>query len=248
MRAVLEDGSIPREIPVVKLCDAGMGKLIEEYVQYGLLHFRRDFDLYGLQQRSCVWRASPKIDTRLDECSVCVLGLGHLGSRIAQSLRVQGYRVLGWARTAHSEEGIECYSGREELLTAVKDCNFLVCLLPASASTDGLIDRRVFEALADGAVFINCGRGACVNYVDLISCCETRKIRGALLDVFDPQEPLPEQHALWKCPGVIVTPHIAAVTPAVQAATQIAGKIREIIVQGKKVQDLEGYVRREHGY
>ncbi|NWO10777.1 glyoxylate/hydroxypyruvate reductase A [Chromohalobacter salexigens] len=225
--ALLNNPALPRDIPIVKLRDAGMGELIADYVRYGVLHFQRDFDRYRRQQHHTTWREHALTPKR--EWAVGVLGLGAIGHHVARQLAEDGYPVHGWSRSPKALKGITCHHGDDGLQALLGKVHTLVTLLPDTPSTRGIIDRDALAALPHGANLINPGRGTLIDEAALLEALgtgedENGRLRGALLDAF-PSEPLPDDSPLWSHPRVWITPHMAGPTPIDEAADQVAKAI-----------------------
>ena len=149
---------------------------------------------------------------RLAGSTVCVIGLGTLGSAIARRCTALGMRVVGVRR--HPERpspNVSAVSGPEGLAEAVADADHVVGALPGGAATRGLISREVITAMKPGAYFYNVGRGPSVDEEALIERLADGSLAGAGLDVFA-VEPLPDDSPLWAMENVIVTPHMAGYT------------------------------------
>jgi glyoxylate/hydroxypyruvate reductase A len=234
-------GTLSKEVPVIKVDDAGMAAQMAEYVLYVLLrHFRR-FDAYGVSQAAGQW--TPLAPYHRDDFPVAVMGLGELGAHVARTVAALGFPARGWSRSQKTIEGVECHAGSAGLTGFLHGARVLVCLLPATPETHGMINRAVLDQLADGAYLINVARGPQVNDDDLLAAIGAGKLAGATLDVFD-REPLPEDHPFWQQPRITITPHIAAVTLVEESSLQIAEKIRRILA-GLPV---SGVIDRARGY
>jgi phosphoglycerate dehydrogenase-like enzyme len=136
-----------------------------------------------------------------------ILGLGSIGSAIADRLRPFGVEVIGVARTAR--DGVRGLADLDEVL---RGAEILVNILPLTSETTGLLDARRLSLLPDGALVVNAGRGRTIETVALVEELRAGRIRAAL-DVTDP-EPLPRDHPLWGLPNVLITPHMAGDSPA----------------------------------
>ncbi|MCE3028269.1 glyoxylate/hydroxypyruvate reductase A [Salinicola sp. DM10] len=239
--ALLNNPALPREIPIVKLRDAGMGELIGDYVRYGVLHFQRDFDRYQRQQRTQSWREAPVVDKA--EWGIGVLGLGAIGTRVAQMLAADGYPVHGWSRSPKQLEGITCHHGDAGLDALLGQVMTLVTLLPDTPATRHLIDRETLAKLPAGASLINPGRGTLIDETALLDALgsgeadDDAHLRGALLDAF-PQEPLPAESPLWRHPRILITPHMAGPTPIGAAADQVAEALGRLS-RGEAVETID---------
>ena len=137
---------------------------------------------------------------------VVILGLGSIGTAIADRLRPFGVEVIGVARTAR--DGVRGLADLDEVL---RDADILVNILPLTSETSGLLDARRLSLLSDGALLVNAGRGRTIEAAALVEELRTGRIRAAL-DVTDP-EPLPPEHPLWGLPNVLITPHMAGDSP-----------------------------------
>ncbi|WP_251977883.1 2-hydroxyacid dehydrogenase [Salinicola avicenniae] len=239
--ALLQNPSLPRDIPIVKLRDAGMGELIGDYARYGVMHFQRDFDCYRRQQANREWREQPLIDK--PDWGVGVLGLGAIGTRVAQMLAADGYPVHGWSRSPKQIEGISCHHGDAGLDTLLGQVMTLVTLLPDTPATRYLIDRETLAKLPAGASLINPGRGTLIDETALLEALgsgddETSgRLRGALLDAF-PTEPLAAESPLWRHPRILITPHMAGPTPLGAAADQVADAL-DALSMGKPIATID---------
>jgi len=137
---------------------------------------------------------------------VVILGLGSIGTAIADRLRPFGVEVIGVGRTAR--DGVR---GLAELDEALPDAEILVNMLPLTSATSRLLDGRRLGLLPDGALLVNAGRGRTIDTGALVGELQTGRIRAAL-DVTDP-EPLPPDHPLWGLPNVLISPHMAGDSP-----------------------------------
>ncbi|OHV13845.1 2-hydroxyacid dehydrogenase [Kushneria phosphatilytica] len=220
--ALLDNPALPRNVPLVRLRDAGMGDAMGDYLLYGLLHFHRGMDHYQHQQREQCWQEQP-----LEEKSrwpVGIVGLGTLGQVVARRIQALGYPVQGWSRSAKTFDDLTSYHGDEGLNQLLESSRVIFSLLPNTPQTRDLLDHERLGRLPRSAVVINAGRGSSLVLEDLQALLDTGHLRGALLDVF-PEEPLPADHPLWQHPRVLITPHVAAPTPIAPAAQQIAEAI-----------------------
>ena len=232
---------VPPHIAVVRMIEPGIVEGMVEYVTQAVLTIHRDLFDYVLQQRQRVWREMPvrAASTR----RVGVLGLGMLGTAVLERLRLFGFPCAGWSRSEHRIEGVECFAGVEALDAFLARTDVLVCLLPLTDATRGMLDKRVFGRLPKGASFINVGRGPQVNQQDLLDALDSGQLQNAILDVTDP-EPLPEAHPFWMHPRVRITPHIASATRPETAVDVVVENIR----RWRDGVAMVGQVDRTRGY
>ena len=240
--AILQLGdALPAGVPIVRLDDAGMGVQMAEYVTHAVLRYFRKFDLLDAQQKAGTWRFVKAYEK--EKFSVGILGLGVLGSRIAAGLAPFGFPLHGWSRTQKSLAGVTCHAGADGLPGFLAAARVVVCVLPLTTDTEGILNRANLSAMPAGAYLINVARGAHLVEEDLLALVQEGHIAGATLDVFR-QEPLPLAHPFWQEPRITITPHIAAVTLRADSVRQIAAKINSL----QQGQDIAGVVERNRGY
>jgi len=220
--AVLKFGDTLPKVPLVRLGDAGMAVQMAEYVAYATLRYFRRFDEYEEQARHGLWAPLPVHEKK--DFTVGVMGLGKLGLRVVETMRSFGFPVRGWSRMPKDLPGVECFAGMASLDDFLSGTRVLVSLLPLTAETNNLLDRRRLATLPKGAYLINVARGAQVAEPDLLTLIRSGHIAGATLDVFR-NEPLPAPHPFWEEPRITITPHISALTVREEAVRQIIDKI-----------------------
>lgn len=216
--ALLEDRGLPSGVPLVRIVDEGLKQSMAEYVCLGALDYFRQFEQYRQQQAACIWQARPV--RHIGTMGVGILGLGELGSHVAGRLAAIGFPVQGWSRTRKSSAGIPSYYGDEGLAAFLAASDILVCLLPLTPATSGILDARLFRQLPAGAYIINVARGEHLVEPDLLAAIDSGRLSGALLDVFR-LEPLPQDHSFWTHPRIRITPHIASITNPDSAVLQV---------------------------
>jgi glyoxylate/hydroxypyruvate reductase A len=208
----------PRGIPVARLVDRMLTTQMGEWVLLNVLRFHRQDLAYRQQQRDGVWVELPAPVTA--ETRIGVLGLGELGGHAAGSLRGLGFPVLGWSRRPKVLEGVATFHGTDGLHAMAARTNILVCLLPLTAETRGIVNADLLARLKRGAFVVNGARGGHVVDADLLAALDSGHVAAAALDVFTP-EPLPQGHPYWAHPRVVVTPHAASITIPSSAAPQV---------------------------
>lgn len=233
--------TIPDHVALVRLVEPNLSAGMVEYVCGAVLALHRDFIAYGAAQRRGEWRERPFL--LAPQRRVGVLGAGELGRAVLSALRPFGFPLAAWSRSPRTIEGVTHYSGAEGLDAMLAQTDILICLLPLTPDTHGILCHNLFEKLPQRASLINVGRGRHLVEQDLLRALESGRINQAILDVLHP-EPLPPGHPFWTHPGILVTPHIASVTDAVGAARAIIANIR----RHREGHSPEGLVARESGY
>ncbi|HXP76078.1 MAG TPA: glyoxylate/hydroxypyruvate reductase A [Stellaceae bacterium] len=222
---LLGDPTLPRHVPIARLVDPYMTEAMSEYVLTQVLRLHRQDFAYRAQQHARNWRELPQPNA--SERRVGVLGLGELGSDAARKLAVLGFSIGGWSRRERRLPGIESFDGPDGLMALARRSDILVCLLPLTRETTGILDARLFAAMPKGSAIVNAARGRHLVEADLLSALESGQLSAAVLDVFD-QEPLPREHPFWSHEKIIVTPHAAAATHAPTAAAGVAENLRRL--------------------
>jgi glyoxylate/hydroxypyruvate reductase A len=176
------------------------------------------------------------------------MGLGVMGQDSALRLRDLGFKIAGWSRSRKTIPGVECFAGAAEFDAFLARTDILISLLPATAETDGIINRENIRKLSRNGPFgapiiINAGRGCQQVASDILKCLEAGELYGATLDVFA-VEPLPADDPLWTHPRVTITPHIAADSDPEVICAYVAAQIE----RHKSGQPLINLVDRSRGY
>jgi glyoxylate/hydroxypyruvate reductase A len=212
----------PPGVPVARLVDERLTQGMTEWVLLNVLRFhRQDLD-YRAQQAARVWRELPAPDTARRR--IGILGLGALGGDAARALLALGFPVMGWSRGPKSLPGVECFHGEQGLAAMLGRSDILVCLLPLTPETRGLLDAVRLALLPEGAFLLNSARGGHMVAADVLAALDGGRLAGAALDVFEP-EPLPAEHPFWAHPKVVLTPHAASITIPRSAAPQVVENI-----------------------
>ncbi len=222
---IFVDPDLPAGVPVARLVDPDMVRQMGEYVIFAALRHHRRMDEYDANQRAGLWHQAGLRDTPLVRAGV--LGLGAIGGDTAMKLAALGFQVAGWSRTPKSLKGIESFHGDDGFAAFLQRTDILVCLLPLTPETLGILDAAAFAALPEGAYVINLARGGHVVEDDLLAAIDRGHIAGATLDVFQ-TEPLPDGHPFWAHPKIHVTPHIAGLTNPRTSAAQVIENIRRV--------------------
>jgi glyoxylate/hydroxypyruvate reductase A len=220
---LLLDPALPKQVPVVRLVDPYMTDAMSEYVVLSVLRLhRQDLD-YLAQQRAGIWQEREQKNAA--ERPVGILGFGTLGQDAGGKLKALGFEVAGWSRGAKNIAGFATYAGPAGLDALLARSEIVVCLLPLTAATAGILNKAAFARLPRGAGLVNAGRGGHLVEEDLIAALDKGQLSGAVLDVVG-EEPLPGGHPFWHHPRIILTPHIAAETNPPTAAPIIRDAIR----------------------
>ncbi|MBS0336853.1 MAG: glyoxylate/hydroxypyruvate reductase A [Proteobacteria bacterium] len=222
---LLADATFPRARPLARLVDPGMVAAMTESVVAHVLDYHRHHYVYRAQKLEKKWHRLPQYMAA--DRTIGILGLGELGTAVAQRLLPFGFGVAGWKRRPAQVPGIDCYSGSAGMQEMLARSQAVVCLLPLTPETRGLLNAAAFALMPEGSCVINVARGAQLVVQDLIAALDAGHLAHAYLDVFDP-EPLPADSPLWAHPGVSITPHTAALTEPRTAMARIVENIERV--------------------
>ncbi|MBI3451459.1 MAG: glyoxylate/hydroxypyruvate reductase A [Rhodospirillales bacterium] len=150
---VLADSDLPPGVPVTKIVDPDLTAGMSEYVLAAALHYHRQFPIYAAFQRDGRWKKLRRPDTARRR--IGLLGLGELGCDAGAKFVALGFPVAGWSRTPKSVPGIESFAGADGLHPFLARTDILICLLPLTAATRGIVNRETLAALPKGAYVIN---------------------------------------------------------------------------------------------
>lgn len=238
----LIDPNYPKNVPLVRFVDHQLSREMAQYcVMHTLIHHRQQ-RLFDQLQREKKWRQSVP-PRRTEDTRVGVLGIGEIGTMVAERLRDHDFQVAGWSRSRKTIEGVESFAGHEELPKFLGRSDILICLLPLTSGTRHILNTKTFAQLPKDAFVINVARGGHLKEDDLIAAIDNGHLSGATLDVFE-TEPLPETSPLWTHPKITVTPHVAAISdPRVMAKNAVDG-----IARHHAGKPLENVVDLSRGY
>lgn len=219
-----------RDVAIVRMSDPQLAKTMAEAVLAWTLYLHRDMPRYRMQQSLQVWQQHPvKLPA---EQTVGILGLGNLGRMAARGLCSYGFTVLGWSRSAAELAEVETFCGAAGFTTLLQRVDILICLLPLTEKTRGLLDEAALALMPKGASLINFARGPIVNMNALISALNSDHLSHAVLDVFE-EEPLPQMSPLWSHQNITILPHVSAPTNKGTASRIVAQNINRFFVDGE---------------
>jgi phosphoglycerate dehydrogenase-like enzyme len=215
--------------PRVTICNARGAHNIStaEWTLSAILAMLKHFPLFLEIQRSGQWKRRfqasaeyenltgdsrslypPVMIEELTGKTVMLVGYGSIGKEIERMLEPFHVQIIRLARAPRSNPGVHAASELDALLPKAQ---VVVLILPSTPETYHLFDANRFSLMQRGALLVNAARGPIVNTDALVEALQSNRIRAAL-DVTDP-EPLPEEHPLWKCPNLLITPHVGASSP-----------------------------------
>ena len=185
------------------------GPQMSELAVLLMLSTLRDYPRILENQKARRWERWPQ--PLLHGKTACIVGLGSIAEALAKRLMAFGVTVTGVSDGRSEAPGFARVHRRSEMAAAVSSADFMIVLVPYSASTHHIVNDAIIAAMHPDAILINLSRGGCVDEEALKKHVEVGTIRAAALDVFE-QEPLPQDSALWDAPGITITPHIGGIS------------------------------------
>lgn len=247
LRMVLSTGAgvdqmppLPDGVALVRTLAPGIEQMVRDWVVMATLALHRDLPGYIAQARAGLWKPWPVLAAR--ERRVGVMGMGRTGRLAAQSLAGLGFDVAGYSRSGAPVDDFKVY-GADRMDAFLARSDILICLLPLTAQTRGLMTDAFFARLPDGARLVHAGRGAQLDMAALMRALDSGQLSAAMLDATDP-EPLPTDHPAWSDPRVLITPHVASITDAREGAMH-ALRVLRAEREGK---EIPGLVDQTRGY
>ena len=212
-----------------------------EFALAVIMNRLRQLTLYNDNQRMGIW--TKKVYMRISDVRIGIMGTGIIGNHIATELDKSGFNVSGWSRTRGKKFPYKKYSGSDQMEDFLRTTDILICLLPLTPETGGILNARNMQILPERAWIVNLGRGGHLVDNDLIELLDSGHLDGANLDVFR-EEPLPPEHPFWSHPKIFITPHIASLPLPESVAPQIIDNYYRTIEK----RQLLNTVNRQQGY
>lgn len=238
---ILQDEALPDQVPVCRVVSPSLVRQMKEYVLNAVLNYQRNTVTYVRQKLQGIWEVYPNKSPK--EFTIGVMGLGKLGKPVAEQLAGLGYQIKGWSNSSKEMTSVETYAGRKELDTFLSGTRVLICMLPLTEETEGILDLDVFKKLQRPGYLINVARGEHLVEEDLIYALDKEWLDGATLDVFS-EEPLPDRHPFWNRNNIMITPHVSSLTPPEEVAEQIIENYKRAL----SGMELRNEVDKDKGY
>nr|WP_312230501.1 glyoxylate/hydroxypyruvate reductase A [Pseudomonas sp.] len=214
---------LPSSVELVRMLDPGITQGITEYLCFAVMALHRQIPLYLGQQKHRTWQEHPLRPAAQQR--IGIMGLGKLGLAALDCLRPFGFALSGWSRSAKQLEGVRCFTGASQLPEFLAQCDILICLLPLTSETQGILNAQTLAALPRGAQLINLGRGAHLQEEHLLEALDSGQLQHAILDVLN-HEPPGHDHPFWHHPRIWLTPHIGAMTSPHSAFSVLLDNLR----------------------
>ncbi len=238
---IFEDENRPKNLPITRVVDVMLAQDMSEHVIALIFSYLKNLGQYCIDQMNKIWK--PKDYRRISDFTVGILGLGALGSVLANDLVRFGFRTQGWSNSKKHIEKVTSFAGSAQLSDFLSTSEILICLLPLTDATSGILNGKLFQQLPQGAYIINVARGGHLIDTDLIEYIDSGQLSGACLDVFH-QEPLSIDHPFWEHDKIHMTPHYASVSDTDSVVPQIIENYHRL----REGEALINVVSREKGY
>ncbi|MFO7923160.1 MAG: glyoxylate/hydroxypyruvate reductase A [Bacteroidales bacterium] len=238
---LVNDPLLPENIKIVRIADPMLSQDMYEFSLAVIMNRLRLLTNFRENQIKGVWKRKRYL--RISDIHIGIMGTGVIGNHIASQLHKSGFSISGWSRTAGQKVAYKKYHGQQQLPDLLENSDILICLLPLTPATAGILNRDNLQRLPKNAWLINLGRGGHLVDDDLIEVLDSGHLDGANLDVFR-KEPLPADHPFWSHPKIFITPHIASLPYPESVAPQIIENYHRTINN----KPLINKVNRERGY
>ena len=238
---IINDKFLPEHIRIVRIIDPSLSNDMYEFSLAVIMNRLRQLTNYQENQRLRIWKK--RMYLRISSVRIGIMGTGAIGNHILLNLQKSGFNVSGWARTRGKKVSYKKYHGSGQIEKFLNNSDILICLLPLTADTHGILNKNTMSMLPPKAWIINMGRGGHIVDEDLIEMMDSGHLDGANLDVFR-EEPLPVDHPFWSHPKIFITPHIASLPDPGSVAPQIVENYRRTIEN----RPLLNLVDRQQGY
>lgn len=237
---------LAENVAIIRVIDPDLTGRVTAWTVMNVIAHHRQALAYLQAQRQAKWRPLPQ--TSAPDVRVGIMGFGELGQSVSEVLGLLGYDLAGWARNPKPSASISVFVGEDELDAFLARTDILVCLLPLTDATRGILNADLFaklpqDGVTGGPFVINGGRGGHQNEDDLLTALQNGTLKGASIDVFH-QEPLPSDHPLWKAPNILITPHTAGMS----APEALLGRMVENLIAYASGETLDNLVDRQAGY
>lgn len=238
---LFEDATRPKNIPITRIVDPFLASDMSEHVLAIILAHLKNLNSYKAKQIANVWQ--PMEYLRIKDVTVGILGLGELGALTGTDLTTFGFKVQGWSRSAKNIKNVTSFSGQNSLSEFLKSTDILVCLLPLTPATEGILNKELLSQLPKNAYVINVARGGHLVDNDLLELIDNGHISGACLDVYH-TEPLPTKHPFWNHDKIHMTPHYASVSDTNSVIPQLVANYKRL----QSGEELQNMVDMNKGY
>lgn len=217
-----------------------------EHVLGLMLTFSRRLDVFQRQQVQHLWRRPPSEELQeINGKTLAIVGLGAIGHELARKGKAMDMRVIASRREIKQEPFVDRLYRPEQLPEMLAEADYIVVTVPLTEDTSGMFGHEQFAAMKPSAFFVNVSRGAVVQETALLEALQSRRIAGAGIDVVA-DEPLPPTSPLWDAPNLLITPHLAAISPLyLDRALQLFADNLALYI---KDQPLRNLVDKARGY
>jgi len=227
--ALLRHPALPENVPIVRFVDADLTQRMSDYVVAQVGMHQRLFTRFKRDQQARRWvQLYPPAAW---ETTVGIMGMGVLGQDAVRHLRVFGYKLRSWSRSAKAIDGVEGFVGEAQFDAFLAGTDILVNLLPLTPETHGILNYETLgklrrDGLDGGPVLINAARGGHQKDADIALALGDGTLMAASLDVFE-VEPLPKDSPFWEMDNCYITPHIAAASSEKTGVAYFSKVIRD---------------------
>ena len=221
---IINLGQLRQEIPVLRTISPELSQRMREFVAMCVLAWHRELLPILEANKEKKWDRFA-VPTAFEK-TVGIMGYGGMGKAVAELLSFIGYDVCVWARSLRTNEPYKYYFGKDSIEDFAKNCDVIVCLLPLTKDTIGILNYSLFSSMKKGGCIINVGRGLHLSEQDLERAMQDNLLSHAFLDCLH-TEPLPTDAFAWTIRNSTITCHSAAFISPEVGARIIADNIVE---------------------
>ena len=212
---ILDNKTILKDVSIVKIVDEKLVDSMWEYLITVVMNVVTNHYEYMRYKNENIWK--PILPKTISAFTIGILGLGQLGSVMAQNFNAMNFKVKGYSQSEKELDSIDTTTNIEEFINGV---DILINLLPLTEKTQKILNKELLLKINNQGYLINVGRGEHLVESDLLDVIDSNHLRGATLDVFM-NEPLSSIHLFWKHPNIMITPHSASITDPNMVTKQI---------------------------
>lgn len=229
---ITKNNKVPKNISVTKVNDPLHHADMANFVLALSLSYLRRLPDYFQQKTQALWETHDY--QRPEEITIGIMGIGAIGKAVGKVMLKNDFKVTGWSRSKKDIDQIKTFHGKDQRNAFLETADILVCTLPLTKDTEGILNKEVFNKLPQDAYLINIGRGKQLVEADLLEAIDNGHLAGAALDVFH-EEPLPKQHPFWNHKSIMITPHTAGSVSPESAVKKIIANYKAMKNGGKLV-------------
>lgn len=244
--AYAAEGALAPEVILTNATGA-YGLAISEHLLAATFFLKKKLGRYYINQKNREWKDEGQV-TAISGSRTLVIGLGSIGGDYARKMALLGSRVIGIRRTkAECPDYLEEIGTFEDIDRFLPEADIVAMALPNTPQTYHIMNEERLSGMKRGSILLNVGRGTAIDQDALVKVLRNGPLAAASIDVTDP-EPLPEDHPLWRCENLLLTPHIAGDYHLQETLDQIVELFIDNLGRYARGKELKNPVDKKTGY